>query len=103
MLYALVYALNVADLVLTYYAINIAQIAAEANPLMAPIVSTWIMVPIKLVVPLVVLIGFYCVRRVKLARAATWFLLVNYIFVVLNNSLVVLTGLDLKDYLLGYK
>lgn len=93
MIYALVYVLNVADLVLTHYAINVMQIAEEANPLMAPIVSSWVMVPIKLVVPLVVLGGFYHVRSLKLARVATWILLVFYSFVVFNNIVVVFLGL----------
>jgi hypothetical protein len=102
-IYTLVYVLNVADLVLTHYAVNVAQIAEEANPLMAPIVSSWVMVPIKLIIPLAVLIGFYCVRSLKLARVATWILLVFYIFVVFNNSLVILAGLDLKDYVFGWQ
>lgn len=89
MIYALIYALNVADLLLTHYAVNVMQIAVEANPLMAPIVGTWVIVPVKLMGALVTVAGLYHLRRLKPARAAAWFVLVLYVCIVLNNSFTI--------------
>jgi hypothetical protein len=93
MIYVLIYALNVADLILTHYAVNVMQIAEEANPLMAPIVGSWVIVPVKLTAALLVVAAFYRLRRLKMARAATWFVLVLYILVVFNNSVTILAEL----------
>jgi hypothetical protein len=88
MIYAAIFFLNVLDLMLTHTAVNVLQVAEEFNPLMAPIVGSWLIVPVKLGAALFVVYGLHRCRAMKLGRAAAWFLLVVYILVVLNNSAV---------------
>jgi hypothetical protein len=57
---------------------------------MAPIVGTWVIVPVKLTGALVTVVGLYYLRRLKPARAAAWFVLVLYVLIVLNNSITIL-------------
>ncbi len=90
MLYVAIYLLNVADLLLTHAAVNVLQVASELNPLMAPIVGSWVIVPVKLGAALVVVYSLYRCRKLKLGRAAAWFILILYILVVVNNSLTLL-------------
>jgi len=90
MIYVAIYLLNVMDLLLTHAAVNVLQVAEEFNPLMAPIVGSWVIVPVKLGAALFVVLCLYRCRKLKLGRAAAWFILVVYILVVLNNSVVLL-------------
>ncbi len=93
MIYAAIYLLNVLDLLLTHAAVNVLQVAEEFNPLMAPIVGSWIIFPVKLGAALVVVICLYRYRRLKMGRAAAWFVLILYILVVANNSITLLLEL----------
>ena len=94
MLYASIFLLNVMDLILSHYAINVLQVAEELNPIMAPILSSWLIVPVKLGAALLVVLGFMWAEKKarRATRAAAWFVLVVCILVVANNSLVLFWG-----------
>ena len=93
MIYAAIFLLNVLDLALSHVAVNVLQVATELNPLMRPILGSWVIVPVKLGAALFVVVVLYRCREMKLGRAATWFILVVYVLVVLNNSLTLLIEL----------
>ncbi len=95
MIYVAIFLLNVMDLILTHLAVNVLQVATEANPIMAPIIDKWIIVPIKLGAALAVVFGLRYCRKMKLGRAVTWFVLVFYILIVLSNSLTLVIELFL--------
>ncbi len=93
MIYLVVYLLNLLDLVLTHYAVTVWQVATEANFLMEPLLESWLIVFIKVVVSGAVLYMLWTRRHRKVTRVGIIFLLVLYIIVVINNGLVVLLHL----------
>ena len=88
MLYLVVYILNLYDLLISHYVINVWQVAAEGNLLMAPIIDSWTVVFIKVVVMAAVMYLLWKKRHYRVARAGGKFLLVLYSLVVVNNTLV---------------
>lgn len=97
MLYVMILLLNVLDLITTHFAVNVFQVAVEANPFMAPIVGTWLIVPVKLIGAFLMAYGLhYCNKKYpqrKAAKRIAWFVLILYILVVLNNGLTLIAEL----------
>ena len=89
MLYIIVYLLNLADLIITHYAVTVWGIATEANLLMAPLLESWAIVFIKVFLMAFVSYTLYRKRHYRVARRGVVFLLVLYSLVVVWNSLQV--------------
>ena len=93
MLYIAVYLLNLADLIITHYVVNVYRVAIEANLLMAPLLESWAIVFIKVIVAGCAVCLLYRKRQYRLARGGAIFLLVLYSLVVLNNGLILISYL----------
>jgi hypothetical protein len=94
MIYVAIFLLNVLDLLTTHLAVNVLQVATEGNPFMAPIVGSWLIIPVKL---LGACLMVYIAHRArtkypqwKVAKGATLFALMLYILIVINNSLTII-------------
>ena len=90
MLYLFVYILNLYDLLISHYVVNVWQIVPEANPFMAPIIDSWIIVFLKVVVAGAVLYMLWRKRHYRVARVGGKFLFVFYSLLFINNTLVAL-------------
>jgi hypothetical protein len=99
MLYIAIFVLNVLDLAFTHVAVNILGYQ-ELNPIMAPIVGSWVIIPIKLglaglAVYLLWRANGRCVKWPRAPKIAAWIVFVFYILVVLNNGLILILELYL--------
>lgn len=96
MIYISIFLLNVADLLTTHLAVNVYQVAAEANPIMAAILGSWVIVPVKLGLAALMVYLLWRARvkhpKWQAAKIAAWGVLVFYTLVVINNSLILLLG-----------
>lgn len=93
MIYVTIFLLNVADLLTTHLAVNVLQVATEGNPIMAPIIANlWLIVPLKLGGAFLMCWLLYRARtkypRWKAARVVGRGVVVFYVLVVINNTLV---------------
>ena len=88
-MYLIIFLLNVFDLALTHVAVNILGYV-ELNPLMAPIVSSWWIVPVKLIGAFLVAYGLWRCRKIKAGRVVAWGVLLMYLLVVLDNGITLL-------------
>jgi tryptophan-rich sensory protein len=89
MIYLAVYFLNILDLVLTHYAVNVWDIATEMNLLMLPYLECWRIVAVKFGVVGLALYLLYRKRHYRFTRRGVMFLFILYALVVLNNGAVV--------------
>ena len=86
MIFFIVYLLNVIDLIITHYFINVLQAGVELNFIMLPLLNTWGIWFIKCGVMGAFLYLLYRYREAWPARKGIVVLLALYIFVVANNS-----------------
>ena len=89
-MYLTIFVLNVFDLVLTRIGISMGM--TEANPVMAPIVTSWLIVPIKLTGAFLMAYMLWRVREYRVGRAATKFVVGLYVFVVVWNAVNIILG-----------
>ena len=93
MLYLSIFLLNVLDLITTHIGVNILGFY-ELNPVMRPLISSWVIVPIKLTGAFLVSYGLYRINKIfphwKPQRAAAWGVFFLYLFVVISNTLAIL-------------
>lgn len=95
MLYVSIFLLNVLDLILTHIGVNIMGFY-ELNPIFRPLISSWVIVPLKLGGAFLVAYGLYYVQKKvpgwKLARGVTWGVVILYSLVVINNAIALILG-----------
>ncbi len=89
MIYVTIFLLNFADLILTHIGVNLMD-GEEVNPVMRPIVGSWLFVPIKLCGGLVVSYGLYHIGTSYPfwvpVKIATWAVIVLYALIVLSGT-----------------
>ncbi len=95
MIYAGIFILNVLDLITTHLGVNLMGFQ-ELNPVMRPIVGSWVIVPIKLGTALLVVHVFYRLNQKfpewKFAINVTRGVLLFYSLVVINNLVNIVLG-----------
>ena len=86
MIYLMIFVLNALDLITTHIGVNIMGFY-ELNPVMRPLIGSWVIVPLKLGGAFLVAYMLYRLRWWKVARAVTWGVIVLYSLVVVSNTL----------------
>ena len=86
MIFLVVYLLNVIDLVITHYFINVLQAGIELNFIMLPLLDSWAIWFIKCGAMGAFLYLLYRNRTAWAVRKGIKALLVIYVLVVANNS-----------------
>ena len=89
MVYLTIVLLNFADLVLTHIGVNVMGFY-EVNPFMRPLVSSWAIIPVKLIPPLVMTYVLCRIARnhpdVKAIKLVAWGVATIYFLVVVSNT-----------------
>ena len=85
MLYVSIFILNVLDLIVTHIGVNIMGFH-ELNPLLRPLIDSWLIVPLKLGGAFFVAYGLYRLRGWRVARGVAWGIFTMYVLVVLWNG-----------------
>ena len=86
MTFLIVYLLNVIDLIITHYFINVLQAGIELNFIMLPILDTWAIWFVKCGAMGAFLLLLYRYREAWAVRKGIVALQVIYALVVVNNS-----------------
>ena len=90
MIYLTILLLNVLDLLTSVLAINEWGIAIEANPFMAPIIESWVILPVKMGGAGLMCLIIYLLKRRGSPRAngVAWWIVGFYSCIVYCNVLV---------------
>ena len=86
MIYLTILTLNALDLLTTILAVDRWGIALEMNPLMAPIIDSWTILPVKMGCALLICLLAWRIKR--RFPGAAWWVVGFYSAIVVSNSMI---------------